>query len=214
MATTAAGSAARNRGRPQPDLAPVAPRYHIEEVQCFDAITESEGVWMAGHDADPGGDSDGSAEIRVLSQEEWRIARAARLAALRDSPGSFLPTEPHESSWSDAQWRRSCETGLWAVARSDRITVGLARLTHERDGPHVGSVWTHPRHRRAGIASRLVQMLVDAAEGRDIFVWVIQPNPAAILLYESLGFKRMDETQEIDGVGTEERLRLERRSGP
>jgi ribosomal protein S18 acetylase RimI-like enzyme len=172
-------------------------------------ITERAGVWMASGDADPGNDSDGPTKFRLLSRKDWCLARDARLAALRDSPASLLATEPHESSWSDERWRRSCGTGLWAVARSDLLTVGLARLTHDVYGPHVGSVWTHPLHRREGIAKRLVNLLVDEVRERDVFVWVIRPNPAAFQLYESLGFKRTYERQELDRAGrVEERLRL------
>ncbi|MGA5298876.1 GNAT family N-acetyltransferase [Nucisporomicrobium flavum] len=157
---------------------------------------------------------DDATDFRFLLAEDWRIAREARLAALRDSPEWFLPSEPHESSWSDERWRSSCTTGVWAVAEAGGVIVGLARLTDAPDGPHVGSVWSHPRHRRRKIASTLVQLLVDEVPGSDVFVWVIQPNPAAQELYESLGFKRTDETQQIDGVGTEVRFRLERRAGP
>jgi ribosomal protein S18 acetylase RimI-like enzyme len=169
---------------------------------------------MGGRDADPGIGSDGSAEFLLLSPEDWRLARDARLAALRDSPTSFLPTQPPEPSWSADQWRHSCETGLWAVARARGTVVGLARLTYEKDGPHLGSVWTHPRHRLNGIAAGLISMLMSKVDGDEIFVWVIRPNRAAIRLYESLGFVRTDEVHRLDGIGRdEERLRFSAKDG-
>jgi ribosomal protein S18 acetylase RimI-like enzyme len=155
------------------------------------------------------------ARFLLLSPKDWPLAREARLAALSDSPELLLPNEPHESSWSDQQWRASCESGLWAVARSGRTVVGLARLTRDPDGPHVGSVWTHPHRRRERIAYRLVRVLMDEVGGGDIFVWVIHPNPVAIKLYESLGFERTGEVQELRRVGrVEERLRFTDASRP
>jgi ribosomal protein S18 acetylase RimI-like enzyme len=150
-----------------------------------------------------------AAEFRLLSRSDWRWVRDARLAALRDSPELLLPAEQHESSWSDERWLRSCETGLWAIARSDDTTVGLARLTRDPEMPHIESVWTHPGRRRKRIASRLIALLVDQVPGHDVFVWVILPNPEAFELYESLGFKRTKEVQRLERVDrVEERLRL------
>jgi ribosomal protein S18 acetylase RimI-like enzyme len=166
---------------------------------------------MSGQETDPGGGGDEPVEFLLLSPKDWSLARRARLAALRESPESFLPTRPHELSWKSRRWRRSCRTGRWAVARADGMPVGLARLTYERDGPHLGSVWTHPDYRRRGIASGLVRLLVDQAATTDVLVWVIHPNKAAFQLYESLKFERTNEVQTIDGIGrAEERLRLSR----
>jgi ribosomal protein S18 acetylase RimI-like enzyme len=154
----------------------------------------------------------GLVDVRLLSADEWRVARDARLAALRDAPGSFLTAGPSEWSWTDGHWRRSCATSQWVVAQAGDTVVGLARLTNGGIGPHVESVWTHPEHRRRGIASALVRRLVQAARELgpgDVFVWVIQPNSAAVGLYTSLGFEPTDERQPLGGLDrVEERFRL------
>jgi ribosomal protein S18 acetylase RimI-like enzyme len=161
---------------------------------------------------DPGGDGTAPVDVRLLSPDEWQVAREARLAALRNAPESLLPRQPHESSWTEESWRRSCETGLWAVAEDADLIIGLARLAREYPAAHVESVWTHPGHRRRGVASALVRELVAVERKRgpgDVFVWVIQPNPAALRLYMSLGFEPTGELQPLDGLGrVEERLRL------
>ncbi len=160
---------------------------------------------------DPG-EGRGLVDVRLLSADEWQVARDARLAALRDAPGSFLTAGLSEWSWTEDQWRRSCSTSQWVVAQAGDDVAGLARLTNGGAGPHVESVWTHPEHRRRGIASALVRRLVRAARelgSRDVFVWVIQPNPEAERLYVSLGFEPTGERQQLDGLGrVEERLRL------
>jgi ribosomal protein S18 acetylase RimI-like enzyme len=163
-------------------------------------------------EADPNGDRRGPADVRLPSVNEWRVVRDARLAALQDAPGLLLPTQPHESSWSEARWRLSWQNGAWAVAHDDGHVVGLARLTRGDIGVHVESVWTHPRHRRRGIASALVRELVaKEREGgpSEVFVWVVPPNPAAVGLYTKLGFVPTDDRQWLAGLGRmEERLRL------
>jgi ribosomal protein S18 acetylase RimI-like enzyme len=162
---------------------------------------------------DPAGDDRAPVDVRLLSPDEWHLARETRLAALREAPESLLPRRPHESLWTEERWRRSWETGLWAVAQAGATIIGLARLTREHAAPHVESVWTHPQHRRRGVASALVRELVAverAARGAvEVFVWVIHPNPAAFQLYTTLGFEPTDERQTLDGLGRiEERLRL------
>jgi ribosomal protein S18 acetylase RimI-like enzyme len=160
----------------------------------------------------PDGDDRRLVDIRLLGEDDWALARAARLAALRDAPQFFLPRQPAEESWTDGHWRRSCTTGMWAVARTGDTIVGLAQLTRGGIGPHLESVWTHPDHRRRGIASNLVRRLVERERDRgsgDVYVWVIVPNPAAVALYVALGFRPTGERQLLGGLGRyEERLRL------
>ena len=162
---------------------------------------------------DPGGDDRAPMHVRLLhSPDEWRLAREARLAALRSEPDWLLPGRPHESSWTEERWRRSWDNGLWAVARAGGRTIGLARIARENETPHVESVWTHPEHRRRGVASALVRELITMERKRgagDVFVWVILPNPAALRLYASLNFETTREQQSVDGLGrVEERWRL------
>jgi len=164
--------------------------------------------------ADRGAAGDGPLppEVLLLQPDEWYLARDTRLAALRDAPDVLLPTQPHEADWTEEQWRESLTDNLWAVAQTGTSVVGLARLTPVDGVSYVESVWTRPGHRRRGIASKLVSRLVDVGLERwpgDVFVWVIHPNPAAVSLYERLGFESTGETQRLDSIGRdEERLRL------
>jgi ribosomal protein S18 acetylase RimI-like enzyme len=149
---------------------------------------------------------------RLLTPDEWRVAREARLAALRDSPTLLLARQPPETVWTEDYWRRSCASGQWAVAQVRRRTVGLARLSPEGTDAYVESVWTDPRYRRCGVASALVKRLVSTSRGNgsgDIFVWVVHPNPAALRLYVSLGFEPTGDEQVLAELGRiEQRLRF------
>lgn len=164
--------------------------------------------------ADRGAAGDGPAppDVLFLRPDEWHLARDTRLAALRDAPDLLLPTQPHEADWTEQQWRDSIADGLWALALAGTSIVGLARLTPTNGVSYVESVWTHPGHRRRKVASTLVSKLVEAGHKRwpgDVFVWVIHPNPAAVSLYERLGFVSTGETQRLDSIGRdEERWRL------
>ncbi len=136
------------------------------------------------------------------------MARYARLAALRDSPDAFLPGQPPEHQWDEDHWRRSCRSGIWAVAEDGAGTFGLARLSYMGPDAYVESVWTHPLHRRKGVASRLVRRLIAAKRPGghgDIFVWVIQPNDPAFNLYKKLGFEETSDEQLLRPINRYER---------
>jgi ribosomal protein S18 acetylase RimI-like enzyme len=146
--------------------------------------------------------------VRLITENEWHVARDARLAALRDSPEAFLLAQPPEHLWDEDRWRRSCRSGIWAVSQAGAHTVGLARLSYVSPDAYVESVWTHPQHRRRGVASRMVRELIAAQrpDGQgDIFVWVIQPNGPASSLYKKLGFEETFDEQLLVPVNRYER---------
>ncbi|MEU4561816.1 GNAT family N-acetyltransferase [Actinoplanes sp. NPDC023936] len=148
---------------------------------------------------------------RLLAPDEWRRLRAARLAALADAPDALLPAQPPESTWSEQRWRSSWRDALWVVAESGTETVGLARLSWTGTGAYVESVWTRRDHRQRGVASALVRRLIaeHPADRGEIFVWVVQPNDAAMRLYASLGFETTKVTQWLSALNrVEEQLRL------
>jgi ribosomal protein S18 acetylase RimI-like enzyme len=150
-------------------------------------------------------------DIRLLTPQHWPAVRAGRLAALDDAPDAFLASSPHELTWDDERWRGSFLAGPWAVAQAGDKIVGIARLRHVGSASYVESVWTHSSYRRCGVASQLIRLLLSTPRrcGGEVFVWVIQPNPAAIRLYQSLGFESTGERQPIYATGAiEERLRL------
>ena len=167
---------------------------------------------MGGREPDPRRAEHGAVRYRLLDSDEWQLAREARLAALDDAPDSFLPRQPPESLWTEQQWRRSWQSGLWTVAQANDLAVGLARLSQEGADAYVESVWTHPQYRRRGVASALVRQLVrtrSPSRSGEIFVWVIHPNPAALRLYQKLGFEQTDQRQFLESLDrVEERLRF------
>jgi GNAT superfamily N-acetyltransferase len=164
-------------------------------------------------EADPA-DTTSDLRISMLTPADWRVLATIRRTALADAPEAFLP-HGAEADWSEVEWRRTFETGLWVMAHVGTSPVGLARMSRDHGGepPHIESVWTDQAHRRTGVARALVQWLIDheqQAGAQEILVWVIDPNPVAMLLYASLGFEPTGERQALDNAGArvEERLRL------
>jgi ribosomal protein S18 acetylase RimI-like enzyme len=77
-----------------------------------------------------------------------------------------------------------------AIARDGDRVVGMARLLS--DGvcnAYLVDVWTASSHRRRGIATRMVRLLLDAVPGQHVG---LQTDDAQAL-YRALGFRRQPE---------------------
>jgi mycothiol synthase len=78
------------------------------------------------------------------------------------------------------------------LARDGSNLVGFAHLA---DGPaeHTAELVVHPEHRRRGLGTRLVQGLLEAAEGERLQAWAHGRHTGAVALAERLGFSAMRE---------------------
>ena len=130
-----------------------------------------------------------------MVEDEWRVFRDVRLAALIEAPHAFSARFEDENQRTEAEWRAK--------------VVGWARFVIELDGRVVGmvsggpsnypraavltSLWVDPSARGMGIGDRLVQKVVDWSKdegfGR-LLLWVAEGNIHAERLYERNGFAR------------------------
>ena len=55
--------------------------------------------------------------LHILSNEEWPLLCRARLAALQDSPESFLSRYETEKNYPENQWRAQSETRFLDCAK-------------------------------------------------------------------------------------------------
>lgn len=154
-------------------------------------------------------------DFEVLAADEWKTLREIRLRALKDSPAAFISSYDTEVSWTEAHWRQSFVGALWVVPRRGRQIVGMARSLRVDGRPaderHLESVWVDPRHRRTGVMRAILRHLTELEpDVRDWLLWVLDRNPEAHAVYESLGFRPTGERQLLaDASGrTEVRLRL------
>ena len=110
---------------------------------------------------------------------DWATARADLIA------------DDFDNGRSPAALRRSFEQSQHvAIARDGDRIVGMARLLS--DGvcnAYLVDVWTASSHRRRGIATRMIRLLVDAVPGQHIG---LQTDDAQAL-YTSIGFRPQPE---------------------
>jgi GNAT superfamily N-acetyltransferase len=143
--------------------------------------------------APPAARPDGSAVVR-LSEDDWRVWRTVRLAALAEAPGSFGTTLAQEQALGDEQWREMTRRGAIFVADTEGTPVGVAAGIR-RDDPAergLGAMWVAPPWRGREVAARLADAVIDWAR-RDgaarVGLWAPADNPRARRFYERQGFR-------------------------
>ena len=120
---------------------------------------------------------------RIMPEQAETLAGLYRQAA---SPGEEVV------AFSPAQIARGAFYGVWA---DDRLvaTAGTHVWSPQERVAAIGNVFTHPDYRGRGYASRCTAAVVRAALAQGIGTVVLnvrQNNPAAIHVYEKLGFHR------------------------
>lgn len=115
----------------------------------------------------------------MLDGVDWAAVRAALIA------------DDFDNGRSAEALRRSFEQSQHvAIARDGDRVVGMARLLS--DGvcnAYMVDVWTASSHRRRGIATGMMRLLIDAVPGQHIG---LQTDDAQTL-YESVGFRPQPE---------------------
>jgi GNAT superfamily N-acetyltransferase len=142
--------------------------------------------------------------IRFLSASEWRLLRDARLAALNESPGSFLSSYERERGFGDEEWRAELARGHWLVCVHGQEVRAILGATPE---PDVGAedrylcyLWVAPHARRTRIATRLVTQMLDRLRAEGVvraWLWVVSGNEAARTFYGRLGFRPSGDRQPL-----------------
>jgi GNAT superfamily N-acetyltransferase len=156
----------------------------------------------------------GPFEVRALTSDEWAVLRDVRLAALSESPGSFLSTHEQESGYDEARWKAEFSRGRWYVAVEGHQTVGVIGATHTENstGFFIECLWVAPAHRFSGVGSGLLAETFDwlwNAEASPVQLWVLDGADYARRFYEKRGFASTGFRQELAGDRTEELMRLE-----
>jgi ribosomal protein S18 acetylase RimI-like enzyme len=133
-------------------------------------------------------------DLRVLSDDDWKLWRELRLAALAEAPYAFGSTL---ADWQDAgedKWRDRLRIAgaLDLVAFLGEEPVGMASGLPA--GPRVVevvSVWVSPAGRGHGVGDALMAAIADWAADSGATVVrlaVREDNAAAIRLYERARF--------------------------
>jgi len=130
--------------------------------------------------------------ISSVTPQEWQRLRAARLAALAESPEMFGSTLDREQTFDEAEWRRRAQRPVTFLASLAGRDVGLAGV-HEFDGTWVVvAMWVAPDVRGSGVVDALMEACEGAARraGADTLVMgVMEDNTAGRRAYRRLGFR-------------------------
>lgn len=148
--------------------------------------------------------------IRRLSKSEGEEWTRLRLRALADDTGSPAQSSwpPRSRSWVEAGLERMRPLARGAnealfVAEEDGQPVGCAAVSIAEDGSAtILSMWTAPRHRGRGIATRMLRAIETWAEQRGshrLVLQVLETNRSAQALYARAGFRRVEEPRAVDG---------------
>lgn len=156
--------------------------------------------------------------FHMLGKTEWNILRDARLAALQDSPASFLSTYEAEVSYDEKRWRDEFIRGAWIVlVTGDGGIDGLVGVTQADDigenDRYLEYLWVSSHMRRSGNAMNLLQeafSFLKAESIKTVWLWILDGNGPARRLYEKCGFASTGERQPLkaDPSRSEERMRL------
>ncbi|MEU0274433.1 GNAT family N-acetyltransferase [Streptomyces sp. NPDC006307] len=168
--------------------------------------------------------------IRSLRADEWRQARAIRLAALQDpaAPLAFLDTHENASAQPDDFWRgrtagaaEGSDSARQFVAEApDGSWAGTVTVLVERAGgdvrfgepakldqTHVVGVYVRPEARGSGLAEALMRAGVEwswSLEGppvERVRLYVHERNARAAALYRKVGFVPTGESVPLEGDG-------------
>lgn len=156
--------------------------------------------------------------VRPLAPDEWRELRSIRLAALSHDPTAFARTHGEEADDGSERWRDRAAGGPmsqnFVAVEADRF-IGLVGAFRPDDGPtELVSMWVSPEARGRGVGRRLVEAVVAWAQRFDhssVELWVTNGNRAAIGLYESCGFRIVDDVTPSAADPCRDETRMRRR---
>jgi ribosomal protein S18 acetylase RimI-like enzyme len=142
--------------------------------------------------------------VRRIEPGEWRLLRALRLEALRDSPTAFSTTYADTAALADEVWRQRAEqnatsptSATFIAATQDGRWVGMAGCAPLDDVPGtacIEGVYVAPAHRGqpAGPATRLMDAGIGWARDNTDASWltlgVHEDNHRAQAFYRRIGF--------------------------
>jgi RimJ/RimL family protein N-acetyltransferase len=134
--------------------------------------------------------------IRQIQTDDWERLRDVRLRALEQAPEAYLETLANASNFPDDLWMERAtpddEGCSFAVERDGRFE-GLVGCFVADDPATVFLVamWLAPELRGTGVASELVERVVDWARkhrAQRVCLSVEPDNERAARLYEKCGF--------------------------
>jgi GNAT superfamily N-acetyltransferase len=132
--------------------------------------------------------------VRVLTEDHWSLYRELRLAALQESPETFVDSYDQEVDYGEDRWRARMTAASRLIAEIGGRPVGIVSTGVVTANPalvDVFGLWVTPEVRQAGVAWALMEAAVQLAadQGRhQLFYWVGNENMRAIAFASNFGF--------------------------
>ena len=145
--------------------------------------------------------------IRRVGEDDWRVWRDVRLAALADAPGAFGSSTEQEQALPENDWRAMIRTAAIFVATAGESSVGVvAGLPRESAGERgLGAMWVAPSWRGRGVAAALTDAVIAWARSEGcvrIGLWVCADSPRARRFYQRQGFRATGQIRPFPGDAT------------
>jgi ribosomal protein S18 acetylase RimI-like enzyme len=142
--------------------------------------------------------------VRATAEEDWKILKTIRLAALLDSPAAFGLSHATAAAYSEQQWREraSHETQpefLMAIHQGQAVGL-VGDAVSPTQEYNLIAMWVQPKYRGNGIAGRLVDAIKTRAieRGHQRVVLSVSPdNARAASLYRRHGFVFLPECEAL-----------------
>jgi ribosomal protein S18 acetylase RimI-like enzyme/2-polyprenyl-3-methyl-5-hydroxy-6-metoxy-1,4-benzoquinol methylase len=135
-------------------------------------------------------------KIRILTQEDWQQWKLLRLEALKNAPESFGSSYEEEVNWTDLDFQTALtKSDIFGIFVDNSLVscAGFYSLNSAKT-KHCGVIWgmyTRPECRGQGIASSLIQAIINHAKSRvnQLHLTCVTSNLGAVAFYQKQGFK-------------------------
>lgn len=139
--------------------------------------------------------------VRV-TEDDWRLLRSVRLAALAEAPDAFGSSHAEEASFVEGDWREWIRDWATFLAVRGDQAVGLAAglATDDPGERRLIAMWVDPEHRCHAVAASLVDAVRRWARddgAARLSLWVTRTNEPATRLYRRLGFTAMGRSKPL-----------------
>jgi GNAT superfamily N-acetyltransferase len=159
--------------------------------------------------------------IRRVRADDVDVYRAIRLSALKDSPAAFGSTYAAEVGRPQSAWCERVRSGSSGDERAIFLAfasgecIGLAGCVEDDLGAdkQLVSMWVAPAHRGTGVATELIEAVLDWARGtgaRSVGLWVTRGNDRAHALYARHGFEVTGDVQPLPSDPCKDEIRMVR----
>lgn len=136
------------------------------------------------------------ATIRVLQFDDWVGWKELRKESILLCPTAFASSFEEEANLSDRQIQDWITKNVIFGAFDDNHLIGTAgffqmELAKEKHRGVLFSVYVTPHHRHQGIASQLIEKVIQEAKTRvvQLHLRVVSSNVSAVHLYHKHGFE-------------------------